>query len=75
MEGFDFLSESQWQPLAELGFVHSFFNIDRTTIMNTWFIILIIGLIGLFSRYIFLNEKNIPYCSIHLLRLSKLSMI
>ncbi len=60
MEGFDFLSESQWQPLADFGFVHSFFNIDRTTIINTWFIILIIGLLGLFSRYIFFYRKKYP---------------
>lgn len=58
MEGFDFLSESQWQPLAELGFVHSFFNIDRTTIINTWFIILIIGLFGCFFRYIFFKRQK-----------------
>lgn len=58
MEGFDFLSESQWQPLAELGFVHSFFNIDRTTIINTWFIILIIGLFGCFCRYVFSRQQK-----------------
>lgn len=61
MEGFDFLSESQWHPFAQLGFDHFFLSIDRTTVINSWFILILIALFGIFFRYVMRYQHSLLF--------------
>ncbi len=57
MEGFDLLQTHYWQPLAQFGFQHSFFNLNMATIINTWLVLAILLCLCLIVRF-FLRYKN-----------------
>lgn len=61
MDNFNFLSEYQWHPFRQLGYTHAFFNIDITTVINSWYLLLFILIFGLFSRYVIYRGKGLIF--------------
>jgi F-type H+-transporting ATPase subunit a len=58
--GFE-LSETPWQPLARFGLTHPFFNLSKTTIVDTWIIIALLIPILLVARYFLRKKGSILY--------------
>lgn len=50
MEGFNLFEEHYWQPLKRFGYTDPFFNLERSTLIATWIVILIIFIVGIFAQ-------------------------
>lgn len=61
MAGFDLSSETIWTPFAWLGIKHWFFEIDGTTVIHTWIILLILLVLIFLARYSLKNKKSVGY--------------
>lgn len=59
MEAFEFLSELKWEPFKQFGFTHFFFNIDASTVINSWLVIGIIAAISICARYSIYRKKGL----------------
>ncbi|MEX0849316.1 MAG: FoF1 ATP synthase subunit a [Candidatus Dependentiae bacterium] len=58
MEGFDLFDTHYWQPLAQFGYTNAFFNISRTTVINTWIVLAIIFVTGICIRSIIKRDPD-----------------
>ena len=58
--GFE-LSETPWQPLARFGLTHPFFNLSKTTIVDTWIILVLMIPLLLLARWFLKKRGSIIY--------------
>jgi len=61
MEDFDLSPDNIWRPLTWLGIDHPFFSIDRTIVLHTWIVLLILLAIIFFARYSLKRKKSFSY--------------
>jgi F-type H+-transporting ATPase subunit a len=61
MTDMELLAQPIWKPFAWFGLEHDFFNVNATTVINTWAVLLIL-LITLIIFRIFLTKKQSVLC-------------
>jgi F-type H+-transporting ATPase subunit a len=59
MQGLDIFQRDYWTFLKQLGLTHSFWQINKGTVINTWVILAIIVAIIIAARIAIKNEKNL----------------
>lgn len=58
--GFE-LSETPWQPLAQFGLTHWFFNLSKSTIVDTWIILGLMIPVLLVARWFLRKKGSVVY--------------
>ncbi len=58
--GFE-LSETPWQPLAQFGLTHPFFNLSKTTVVDTWIILGLMIPVLLVARWALRKKGSVLY--------------
>jgi len=61
MKGFDLFGGEPWRPLARFGLTHPFFNLNYETILHTWIIIGLIGVLLLILHWFVKKKGSIVY--------------
>lgn len=59
MQGLDFFQKEYWQPFKALGLTSSIWNINRSTIIHTWIILVIIIALIIAARLTIKKESNV----------------
>ncbi len=61
MTAINLLEEGSWQPFASFGFTHPFFSISYHTVLQTWVILLVIGILTFFVAYCLRKPDSIGH--------------
>lgn len=59
MEGTDFLHIHHWRPLTRFNLTHSFFTLNKETIVNTWIVLIALLLFILITRWFIKYRRGI----------------
>lgn len=59
MGGSSFFHEDVWRPLARFGVTHHFFELNKETLINTWWALALLLLLALYCRYALQNPTSV----------------
>ncbi len=60
MQSMELFEQHTWRPFEAMGFTHSFWSLNRETILYTWVVLGILTVFALFVRYFIRRPDTIP---------------